>query len=424
MDAYKNLYLRTSEGIKPSLEIVKVILEELNNPHLDFAVVHVAGTNGKGSVCCIVESVLRASGLRTGLFTSPHLINFSERYRINGRAVTKNKLNRLIISTENLADEICHKRNLRKATFFEISTIIAFLYFSEEKIDIAVIETGMGGRWDATNVVYPLISIITSIGMDHMNFLGNSLSKIAREKAGIIKKGRPVVSSPQLDEVKKILISSRNNIIFSNEVVSYTKNSDKVKFESMSQNLPPVKFPLIGEYQYENAALAVSALEIISNILKINLKFKEGLEQVKWPGRFMKIYDKPLVIFDGAHNPDAAKRLVKTIQQAYPQYKLYFILGFLDDKDILNFSKQIAPIAEHICTVSINTYRGKSAKESASIINNLGIVSYSDSLNNAWKKALKWAEKDQKKMIIITGSLRLGELFVNEDIFPESKFTS
>ena len=179
MDAFKNLFKRTADGIKPGLDVINKILNCLDNPHHKYTVIHVAGTNGKGSVCKIIESILHSSGFKTGLFTSPHLVHFAERYQINGKIISKNRLNRLIISMEKKVDSICEENNLRKATFFEISTAIAFQYFADENIDIAIIETGMGGRWDATNVVSPIVSVITHIGIDHTEFLGKTLDKIA-----------------------------------------------------------------------------------------------------------------------------------------------------------------------------------------------------------------------------------------------------
>ncbi len=185
MNAVDKLYRRTADGIKPGLEIINTLLDELDTPHHKFVSIHVAGTNGKGSVCAMIESILRASGFKTGLFTSPHLINFSERYRVNGKSISSKKLNRYILQLEKFADQISNKKEVRRATFFELSTLIAFQYFADEKVDIAIIETGMGGRLDATNVLYPLLSVITPISMDHTEFLGNSLKDIAFEKAGI-----------------------------------------------------------------------------------------------------------------------------------------------------------------------------------------------------------------------------------------------
>ena len=279
MDAFKNLFKRTADGIKPGLDVINKILNYLDNPHHKYTVIHVAGTNGKGSVCKMIESILHSSGFKTGLFTSPHLVHFAERYQINGKIISKNRLNRLIISMEKKVDSICEENNLRKATFFEISTAIAFQYFADENIDIAIIETGMGGRWDATNVVLPIVSVITHIGIDHTEFLGKTLDKIAFEKAGIIKKNRPVISAPQAEVVRNILKSEGEKIFFSNELITINKirNSLKIKINTPSVDLPAIQFPLLGKHQLENASVAISVIDLISNSLDFEPNYKEGL---------------------------------------------------------------------------------------------------------------------------------------------------
>ena len=265
----------------------------------------------------MIESILHSSGFKTGLFTSPHLVHFAERYQINGKIISKNRLNRLIISMEKKVDSICEENNLRKATFFEISTAIAFQYFADENIDIAIIETGMGGRWDATNVVSPIVSVITHIGIDHTEFLGKTLDKIAFEKAGIIKNNRPVISAPQDQVVRNILKSKGEKVFFSNELITINKirNSSKIKINTPSVDLPAIQFPLLGKHQLENASVAISVIDLISNSMNFEPNYKEGLEQVRWPGRFSIISSNPIIIFDSAHNPDGAKTLVQTLNE-------------------------------------------------------------------------------------------------------------
>lgn len=427
MEAYNNLYLRTADGIKPGLEVINLILSQLDNPHQNYAIIHVAGTNGKGSVSAMIESVLRFNGFKTGLFTSPHLLDFSERYRINGKPISKKKLNRIIISMEKNADDICFKKNIRKATFFEISTAIAFQYFSDEKVDIAIVETGMGGRWDATNVVIPIISVITHIGMDHSDFLGKTITKIAREKAGIIKKGRPVISAPQDDEVKKILEIENESILYSNEVVKINKiaNPQKLKIETMSQSLPTINLSLLGEHQRENCSVAVLTIEMLGDLLNFQPVYKKGLENVEWPGRFMKFSDSPPAIIDGAHNPDAAINLVKTLKELYPKMKFGFIVGFLDDKDIEGFIKNLSSIISYLWVIPMDVYRGNSAEESLLIINKLGIDAEALSVKQAWNNAKLWInEENENRLIVVTGSLRLIEIFHQEEIFSDNKLIS
>lgn len=417
MDAYNNLFRRTADGIKPGLEVINKILNCLDNPHHKYTVIHVAGTNGKGSVCKMIESILRSSGFKTGLFTSPHLVHFAERYQINGKIISKNRLNRLIISMEKKVDLVCEENNLRKATFFEISTAIAFQYFADENIDIAIIETGMGGRWDATNVVLPIVSVITHIGIDHTEFLGKTLDKIAFEKAGIIKKNRPVISAPQEQVVRNILKSEGEKVFFSNESVTINKirNSSKIKINTPSIDLPPIQLPLLGEHQIENASVAISVIDLISNYLDFEPNYKDGLEQVRWPGRFSVISSDPIFIFDTAHNPDAAKTLVQTLNELYPNSSFGFILGFLKDKDSHGFMNQIKGIAKKSWFIDMDMHRGQSASISKKIgdrvLKNTEVASFSEAI----EKSTKWAIKNNA-LIVITGSIRLAEKIIDEDL--------
>lgn len=417
MDAYYNLFKRTADGIKPGLEVINEILKELDYPQNKYAIIHVAGTNGKGSVCKMIESILRSSGFKTGLFTSPHLIHFSERYQINGKMISKNKLNRLIISMERMADKICEEKNLRSATFFEISSAIAFQYFADENIDIAIIETGMGGRWDATNVVMPIISVITHIGIDHAEFLGSTLGKIAYEKAGIIKKNRLVVSAPQDKIVKTVLEAEGENVLYSDELVSINeiKKSKKLKITTPSFDLPPINLPLLGKHQHENVSVAISTLNVISNEFNFKPEYKIGLEKVRWPGRFSILSTNPTIIFDVAHNPDAAKVLVNTLNDIYPNTIVGFILGFLEDKDSMGFMNEIKDIAERSWFIDMDMYRGQSALISQKIGDKLLKKSMISTFSDALKNSRLWAINNNA-IIVITGSVRLAEKIVDENI--------
>ena len=417
MDAFKNLFKRTADGIKPGLDVINKILNCLDNPHHKYTVIHVAGTNGKGSVCKMIESILYSSGFKTGLFTSPHLVHFAERYQINGKIISKNKLNRLIISMEKKVDSICEENNLRKATFFEISTAIAFQYFADENIDIAIIETGMGGRWDATNVVLPIVSVITHIGIDHTEFLGKTLDKIAFEKAGIIKKNRPVISAPQAEVVRNILKSEGEKVFFSNELITINKirNSLKIKINTPSVDLPAIQFPLLGKHQLENASVAISVIDLISNSLDFEPNYKDGLEQVRWPGRFSIISSDPTIIFDTAHNPDAAKTLAQTLYELYPNSSFGFILGFLKDKDSHGFMNEIKDIAEKSWFVDMDIHRGQSASISKKIGDRILKNTETALFSEAIDKSSEWALKNNA-LIVITGSIRLAEIIIDEDL--------
>ncbi len=407
MNPVERLFQRTTAGIKPGLDAIEALLQALDNPHHKLAVIHVAGTNGKGSVCAMLESVLRASGFKTGLYTSPHLVDFSERFRINGEQIADTKLEGYIEQMEAAAA----MTDCRPATFFEISTAIAFQYFADEGVDIAIIETGMGGRWDATNVVIPLVSVITHIDIDHTNFLGDSLAAIAGEKAGIIKPGRPVVSAPQADVAMNVLQQQGEPVVCSSEAVSVVKVGDpqKLKIETHSRGLPPLHLPLLGECQRENCAVAVAALEMLADMLDFEPAFKKGLEAVEWGARFQLLQPEPPVILDGAHNPSAARALVKTLRENYSRHQIGFVFGFLDDKESVEFLREIRPLVSAAWTVPIDAPRGTSAEHAAAQCQVAGFTAEVASVADALYAAKAWAS-EPNRLIVITGSLYLKQM--------------
>lgn len=409
--SYEKLFQRTTAGIKPGLDVISALLEALGNPHHQLAVIHVAGTNGKGSVCAMLESVLRASGFKTGLYTSPHLVNFSERFMINGETISETRLDEYIQALETTADEVEEATGLRGATFFEISTAIAFQYFADEQVDLAIIETGMGGRWDATNVVIPLVSVITHIDIDHTHFLGSTIEQIAAEKAGILKPGRPAVSAPQSDAVMAELRKGGVSFIETSEAVSVLKtgNPQKLKIETHSRSLPPVNLPLLGEHQRENCAVAVAVLEVLADMLDFEPEFRKGLETVQWGARFQILENNPLMILDGAHNPSAGRALAGTLKELYPKRQIGFIFGFLDDKDSGGFLRELRPLVSRAWTVSIEAPRGTTAEEAAVRCRAAGIDAEPLGISSAWKAACNWAA-DPDRLVVITGSLYLKQM--------------
>ncbi len=409
--AVRALFARTTQGIKPELEIITEVLKALGNPHRRLAVIHVAGTNGKGSVCAMLESVLRASGFKTGLYTSPHLIDFSERFRINGVSIPEKELENYIHLLEAVSEKVAVESDQRPATFFEISTAIAFQYFSDEVVDIAIIETGMGGRWDATNVIIPLISVITHIDIDHTNFLGNTIEAIAAEKSGIIKSDRPAVSAPQADVVMAELRKPGVPLIEASEVVSVVKTGfpQKLKIETHSRTLPPINLPLLGECQRENCAVAVATLERLADMLDFEPEFKRGMESVEWGARFQILETDPLIILDGAHNPSAARALVKTLKENYPKHQVGFLLGFLKDKNTEEFLRAIRPLASKAWTIPIDAPRGTTAEHSAAQAQLAGIIAVPGSVSNGLSAAREWASAEPRRLVCITGSLYLVE---------------
>jgi len=338
---YKNLieelYKKRTKGIKLGLERVLSTLEKLGNPHHYFKSVHIAGTNGKGSVSKIIYSLLRAHGLRAGVFTSPHLVRFTERIVVNDREISEEDVVRLIEKIKPFADEL---------TFFEYVTVMAFLYFKEKEVEYAVVETGMGGRLDATNVLKPLVSVITGIGLDHQEFLGSDLSSIAKEKAGIIKERIPVISSSQAEQAQEIIIKKAEEMnaplyIYGRDFYAKLKSMalDGIVFDFYHDFLRNCQsdlfLPLTGFHQLENVAVALKAFMLTH--AQWNESFiREGLKNVKISGRLEVISRDPLIIFDIAHNPHAAESLVVSLKNLTDK-KPVVVFGMMRDKDVCGF---------------------------------------------------------------------------------------
>jgi dihydrofolate synthase / folylpolyglutamate synthase len=407
----ESLFKRSALGIKPGLEVITALLEPLGNPQSEFKSIHIAGTNGKGSVCAMIESVLRASGIKTGLYTSPHLIRFNERFRVNGQEISNADLETLI-ETVMAADE---KTGLRSATFFELSTAIAFEHFKRSGVEYAVIETGMGGRWDATNVIRPILSVITRIALDHADYLGENLEKIAWEKAGIIKEGAPVICGPMPVEAEAVVYKEAAGkkvpILGSDEAVFFqtleSRRTDQlVDIEAAGSDYRSIRLPLAGSRQLENCGIAVAALEDLSDMEGIRLQMKKGLESVQWPGRFQMLSMKPPILFDGAHNPDAAGALFQTLEEIFPGFGKTFVFGFMRDKDVSGILSALKPGMDKAFAVTLPGGRAMSAEEIAALGKTLGMEI--DPVCD-FKPAQSWVESGRKRLLCFTGSLYLAE---------------
>lgn len=335
----------SEDGYKPGLERIERLLTHLGNPEQDLKVIHIAGTNGKGSTAAILERIYRDAGYKTGLYTSPHIFHFNERMKINGQAITSTELAELIEELKKASKKL-EQENLGKASFFEVVTALAFKFFSRHQAELVILETGLGGRLDATNVVQsPLLSIITNISLEHSQFLGDNLAEIAAEKGGIIKKDSKIITSVSqkeaLETIEKIakkegakfidlkkeyeLIESRGTL---------TKNIIHLK----RNNLPAVdyKISLLGKHQAFNSALALRSVEELQEEFPVaEKKLKKSLKNVYWPGRMQKVLEKPAVILDAAHNPAAFKEILSTLANSKSEYKnLHFVFSVLEDKDL------------------------------------------------------------------------------------------
>jgi len=301
------------------------LLKFLNNPQDNFKTIHVAGTNGKGSTAAIINSILIANNYKVGLYTSPHLINFNERIRVNGLTITDEEIISFMKHVEPAINEI-------KSTFFEVTTAMAFYHFNNNDVDIAVIETGLGGRLDSTNVVNPSLTVMTPISLDHRDILGNTIEKIAKEKAGIIKRGVPLITANQVNNVLKIL---EKRVREKESVMHICPNPESVKLSSggttFEVNGNNFNTSLIGEYQAQNAALAIATIKLFNSNISYET-IDKGLRNVYWPGRLQLVDDK--IYYDVAHNENGVKSVLNNLNRMFPTSKLYGLLCLKGDKEI------------------------------------------------------------------------------------------
>jgi len=307
------LYSLNRHGIKVGLHRTKFLLKKCDNPHNKINFIHIAGTNGKGSTASLIANILKQNNLRVGLYTSPHLINFNERIRINGQTISDERINYFLRE---------HSQNIKNlgSTFFETTTALMFNYFFEEKIDIGIIETGLGGRLDSTNVIKPLISVLTNIDFDHMELLGNSLDSITKEKCGIIKNNIPVVIQKQKKEVKNIIIqkckTTNSKLIDSSEKYPISKITHNNFETSFNINKLKLKIGLMGNHQILNAQTAIATILEYDPTLN-KKKIAQGLKSISWPGRLQKISTIPLILYDVGHNINSIRNTIKSIKKNF-----------------------------------------------------------------------------------------------------------
>lgn len=352
--------------VKPGLDRIKELLKSLGNPEDKNPGIIIAGTNGKGSVSSAISSVLSAQGYIVGLYTSPHLVNITERIKINGVLISDSDLSSIILEIKETVQESLSET----PSYFEIITAAAFVYFAREKVDFSVLEVGMGGRWDATNVITPLASVITNISIDHSEYLGEKISDIATEKACIIKPGVPVITAATGDAFEVIENTANKNsstlMVYGREFSTDGENTDNFNYNGLRWGFKNLKSNLKGSYQLENLSLAIATLEVIHKKHKIKIEEKslrEGLSNIEWEGRFEILRERPTLILDSAHNPGAAKSLVKSIRDSYPDTKFTFLVGMLNDKGHEQFLKEISSIAERLIITKVPSERTASPKQ-------------------------------------------------------------
>lgn len=413
-----NQSIQVGATIKPGLESITNLLQMLGNPQKDLKFIHIAGTNGKGSTASFISSALSANGVKVGRYVSPAVFSNLEKiqYTQDGSItyVTEEEYAHTITQIR-VAIELLQNKNLAIPTEFEIETAASFLLFKKWNCDVVVLETGMGGRLDATNIVENVeCVVITSISMDHMKFLGDTIEKIAYEKSGIIKKNVPVVTC-QHDNVafgvirdKCMELNSELSTVNQQQIFVHEQNLNEIIFDYGDYH--DVSIPLIGDYQIENAALALECISKLKNRYSINSKdVLRGFSQTKWPGRFDVISTTPVIVADGAHNPDGIFQLCKSIDTHFSNVKRIGIMGVFSDKNFEKMSEMVEPLFDTIMTITPPTKRGLSSKILSDTINKYARKDKATPFDN-FEDALKCAENTQLNedcVILIFGSLSI-----------------
>jgi dihydrofolate synthase/folylpolyglutamate synthase len=338
------------------LERMVRFLEKLDSPHFDYPSIHIAGTKGKGSVAAHCAAALQTGGYKIGLYTSPHLHDFRERIQVDGEKISMNNFASLV---EQLKPAVESTPGL---TSYELQTALAFVYFAQQRVDYAVVEVGMGGRLDSTNVITPLVSVITSISLDHTYVLGDTLGEIAGEKGGIIKPGVPVVSAPQqaeaLSVLDKLAEENGSEIAMVGREFEFELGSSSLEGQSFTvkqaDNATLLETRLLGHHQVENAVTAFAALDAArsAGLALDDEVIRIGFKQVNWPGRFEVVNKEPPVVFDGAHNRDSVKRLAQTVNEYFPGRPIILVFGAMEDKDISGMFAELLPHCENLILTS------------------------------------------------------------------------
>lgn len=388
-----------------------ILAAALGNPHKRYPVIHVAGTKGKGSVSAFCASALHAAGYKIGLYTSPHLHDFSERIVVNAQPISPDN----VIALVDLCKPVVAA--IPDVTWFEYTTMLAFLYFAQQEVDVAVIEVGLGGRLDATNIVTPDVAVITSISYDHMAVLGDTLTQIATEKAGIIKHDVPVVISPQVDEAQKVItqISKERNASIYQVGVDYQFKLLSRSFEGQTfkiwARLDPKKttrleIPLLGRHQVENAAVAYTAIQVLKQTdLAINAEsIRKGFAKTVWPGRFEIVRRNPPIVLDCAHNPDSAHRLRQTLDDFFPDLPIILLFGASEDKNVTGMFTELLPrVRQCFATQSIHP-RAMSPAHLKELAKQFRVpVTSVSTVEEALDEALLAAGEDG--LLLVTGSI-------------------
>jgi dihydrofolate synthase/folylpolyglutamate synthase len=402
------------------LRRVEELLARLGNPHLKARSIHIAGTNGKGSTAVMIASVLTNSGYDTGLYTSPHLHTIRERFRVNESLITENEFTAIVARLKSEVEIVNQQATYGEVTTFELLTALAFAYFSMKQVQFQVLEVGLGGKFDATNVIQPEVCVITSISLDHTEVLGDSLTKIAAEKAGIIKPGSTVICSPQTEEVVRVIeeacLKRVARLIMVGRDVTWRSlgTRDEQQFLEVSglrskpgtRSSYRISIPLLGSYQLENVATAVAALEALS-LRGVNISrdsIISGLAQVRWPGRLQVLSHSPLLVVDGAHNPDAVRKLLQSLAEHFGFKQAILIMGASGDKDAASVVSEFTPFFDKVIVTQSRHPRAMAASQLQALFRGYGVESQlKETVPEALSLAVRLAEA--RDLICVSGSL-------------------
>lgn len=400
-EVLEHLYGLGRFGIKPGLERIKILLARLSNPQESLRIIHIAGTNGKGSTAAFLSAILGAAGYKAGLFTSPHLVSFTERIRINGAEIEERDVVTLARKVMAAAPE--------GTTFFEMATAMAILHFAERQADPVILETGMGGRFDATNVVPKLLSIITPISLDHCEYLGDTISQVAREKAGIIRHSTPTVISTQVEEAAQVLqevcIERGSHPYRFGTEFSALWDEEGLAYQGRDWIMRGLRPGIPGRYQAANAASALCAAELLRHLgVSIDPDVaRAGVEQAFWPGRMELIGDSPRVLLDGAHNPAGAAALAESLRDI-SRNRLFLVLGVMSNKDAEGVLKPLLTLADRILTVTPGMPRSLSSHDLAKLCRDAGGRA-EDTGGVARGLAIARTEAGPEDLVVVCGSL-------------------
>ncbi|MCK4456112.1 MAG: bifunctional folylpolyglutamate synthase/dihydrofolate synthase [Thermoplasmata archaeon] len=406
-EALRWLFKLQRFGVKLGLDNVRELLSHLGDPHEKFRSVHVAGTNGKGSVCTFLSSALKEAGYKVGMYTSPHVVRYNERMQINGEEISNERVMEYVSKIRPIAERMGEDPT-KHPTFFELTTAMGFSYFADENVDIAVVEVGMGGRLDATNVITPEVSVVTHLALEHTEHLGKTLERIAKEKAGIIKPGVPVVSAEENPVIRRVCDEQGCDLVVVEEDYPY----ERISFDASGQRLwigdssREFKMPLLGSYQLQNVATAYAVLDAMrARGLDISEESVErGFATAKWPARLEIVRRKPTVIIDSSHNPDGMRNMKEALLEAVGKDKITFVVGAMSDKDVFPMLEAIAPVAERIICTKPDYWRAMDPeeveREARKLVDDVEVVR---SVPEAIERAVSLVSEDD--VICITGSI-------------------